>query len=128
MCPSLNGGMGSNPIFSTKKNILGCILGVRSLHWRQEAESSTLSTLTTRVRNSVVEAHSDEMVVDGSNPSVPTNVAHKLWLLSSNYLYFEPNNKVKWAQIDFVTQLVEYQAFNLGVEGSSPSGVTKKNV
>ena len=30
------------------------------------------------VRNSVVEAHSDEMVVDGSSPSVPTNVAHKV--------------------------------------------------
>ena len=30
------------------------------------------------VRNSVVEAHSDEMVVDGSIPSVPTNVAHRV--------------------------------------------------
>ena len=74
----LKWGYGFESHILYKKKILGCILGVRSLHWRQEAESSTLSTLTTRVRNSVVEAHSDEMVVDGSNPSVPTNVAHKL--------------------------------------------------
>ena len=52
---------------------------VDRLVWDQDITAGSMPvTLTTRVRNSVVEAHSDEMVVDGSNPSVPTNVAHKV--------------------------------------------------
>ena len=57
--------------------ISGYSLGVRRLVWDQEAAGSTPAIPTTRVRNSGVEFHSDEMAVDGSIPSVPTNVAHK---------------------------------------------------
>ncbi len=61
-----------------KKINSGYSRGVRRLVWDQEAGSSTLPIPTTRVRNSGVEFHSDEMAVDGSIPSVPTNVAQKL--------------------------------------------------
>lgn len=64
---------------SPRKIILGCRLIGKSPglgpghHCRFDACHPNNS-----VRNSVVEAHSDEMVVDGSSPSVPTNVAHKV--------------------------------------------------